>query len=124
LSQQFKPTEENIKFLGIDQETAKAFLYMMQEMILQDYTELMEEGFEQEPWDQIEMQTRVMALPKFYQALLDVLLAMQEGKIRTTVARVEKKLPFFFQQMWNPNEFSFRLAINELNNIASGKADL
>lgn len=124
LSKQFEPTDENIKALGIDEETAKASLYIMRELNNQKHLEIMEDTLDENPWDDEDLKIRVMGFPAFIQALYDVVLAMQTGKIKTTEARAKKRLPFFFRQMCNPSNFGFQCAINEMGNIARGKADL
>ncbi len=122
LSKQFEPTPENIKTLRIDPETAKAYFFIMGKMNDQSFVaQTIGEGLSQKKWNMKELQNRARALPDFFQAILEIANAMLSGKIKTTFARVEKKLPFFFKKAGGTSDFKFHASLNELRNIANGK---
>jgi len=122
ISKQFQPTPENIKALGIDEETARSHFYIMNKINDKPFMDYcFSDGLSNPGWTDEELQLRAMSMPDFFQAMADVVFAMSSGKIKASFNRVVKKLPYFFKQTYNRNGLKFQCAINELNNIARGK---
>jgi len=124
LENQTKKIIEEMQVQGIDAETIKSYKFIWDGLMNGFFTECLASGMRKTKGYERLYLNRAKLLFNLFKPLMDILVAMEKGKIKANFKLVQKELPLLFQRAASKKELKFWSSVNELNNIATGKISL